>query len=550
MKYTLLLFLSFLFIIPASAQEDPDKIIFRAMQDELQRNKEQLALPGLPLPFFLSYGLGRFRQFEIAATLGAITNSIETPWNAIGSIQVLLGDYNHNSDMNYQRQAVSIPMPKDIDYDVIRRGFWQGSDIMYKWSLQSAAAKEAYLKANPLTPEEVKLADQEKVPAIRKMIESREDYTINLPALETMIREISAVFKNYKDIYNSMVIVNGLDMDTYRSTSDQVVVKQPLSYVNLFAQAYVITKEGVKINDSFSILTDCPQSLPSTEELKKKVTAFADHLMQLKDAETIEEYYSGPVLLEDAACSSVFINNLLHQGGLLAYRKPANNQNQPQRTLDDRFGRKIIDSRLTIRNYSNLEKYNGISLLGAYQIDAEGVIPPKEITLIDKGILRNMLNGSIPSLKTPHSTGSSRFLPTNSDLAYTTAPGTIHIQAEKAIKQDKMKKALIKAAKEEGLDYAYIIRKIAGNASSIYRVNVKDESEKQVRFGDISPINLAKIKRALEISSEEKVSNYILNNQVLSSLIYPASILLEDVEIGKLSVKGEKEAAIPFPLQR
>lgn len=64
--------------------------------------------------------------------------------------------------------------------------------------------------------------------------------------------------------------------------------------------------------------------------------------------------------------------------------------------------------------------------------------------------------------ETQHSTGSSRFVMTGSDIVYATAPGTIHIQVDKGTKQDKMKKALIKAAKDEGLDYAYIRRSIAG----------------------------------------------------------------------------------------
>ena len=209
-----------------------------------------------------------------------------------------------------------------------------------------------------------------------------------------------------------------------------------------------------------------------------------------------------------------------------------------------------MDNRLTVKNYSTLDKYNGVPLLGAYEIDAEGVVPAKEMTLVDKGILRQMLNGRIPSLKTPHSTGSSRFVMTGQDIVYVTAPGTIHIEVDKGTKQDKMKKALIKAAKDEGLDYAYIVRSMAGTASRIYKVDVKDGSETQVRFGDVSAINLSKIKRVLDISSKENVSNYILNRQVLSSLIYPASILIEDVEINKSEPKKEKEPVLKFPLQR
>lgn len=550
MKYTLLFILCLLFLLPADAQVESDKVVFQAMQDEIQRNKEQLALPGMQSPFFISYGFGRYRQFEIVGVLGGITNSYVGPWSSVGSVQVLLGNYQHNSDASYVGQMAKAPMPDEIDYDVIRRGFWQGSDMMYKWSLQNAAAKEAFLKANPLTPEEAVLADQEKVEPVTKMIEAKEKYVVDQKALEALVSEVSAVFKNYKEIYNSMVVATGFGMDTYRQTTDGVSVKQPLNYVNFFAQAYVMTKDGVKINDSFSVLADRPEALPSAEELKKKAVDFAEHLMQLRDAEPVEEFYSGPVLFEGGACSSIFTGNLLNKAGLFASRKPAGNQNQGYKTLDDRIGRKIIDSRLTVKNYSTLEKYNGTPLLGAYQIDAEGVVPAKEMTLVDKGILKGMLNGSVPSLKTPHSTGSSRFMLTNDNLYYTTAPGTIHIQVEKGLKADKMKKALLKAAKEEGLDYAYIVRKIAGNASLIYRVNVKDGAEKLVRFADISPIGLSKIKRILEISAEENVSNYVLNSQVLSSLIYPSSILLEDVEIGKRQVKGEKAPVVTYPLQR
>ncbi len=54
----------------------------------------------------------------------------------------------------------------------------------------------------------------------------------------------------------------------------------------------------------------------------------------------------------------------------------------------------------------------------------------------------------------------------------------------------------------------------------------------------------------LNISSKENVSNYILNGQLLSSLIYPSSILVENIEINKSDVKKDKEQVLTFPLQR
>ena len=99
-------------------------------------------------------------------------------------------------------------------------------------------------------------------------------------------------------------------------------MKQPVTYANLFAQGYVTTEDGVRIGDALSILVARPQDMPSLEDLKKKVTAFAENLMKLRNAPVVEEFYSGPVLFEDGASSSIFVNNLLNQSGLFAYRKP------------------------------------------------------------------------------------------------------------------------------------------------------------------------------------------------------------------------------------
>ena len=419
----------------------------------------------------------------------------------------------------YVGQSPKIGSASELDYDMLRRSFWILSDAVYKYALQEDAAKKSYLKTNPLSPEIAALPELTKADPIKKIVERKKTFNIDQEKWEKIVSEVSAIFKEYKDIYNSSVGVVGTEIDFYKQTSEGVTLKQPMSYVTFYASGYVLTEDGVKINDSYSVLAATPDDLPS-----------------------------GPVLFEGAASSAIFTGNLLHQGGLFALRTQLG-QKQPQ-TLENRVGRKIIDSRLTVKNYTTLDKYNGVDLLGAYEIDAEGVVPAKEMTLVENGILKMFLNGRIPTLKAPKSTGSSRFLATGSDIVYVTAPGTIHIQVDKGMKQEKMKKALIKAAKEEGLDYAYIVRDFGGLASHIYKVDVKDGSETQVRFGTVGGINLSKMKRMLQISSKENVSNYILNRQTLSSLIYPASILIEDVEINENKPSKEKEPALTFPLQR
>ena len=88
MKYILSILLFFLLVAPLAAQNDQDRVIFKAMQDEMQRNKEQLVLPGMQRPYYLSYTLGRYRSFEVRASLGGIVNAYETPWNSQGAVQM------------------------------------------------------------------------------------------------------------------------------------------------------------------------------------------------------------------------------------------------------------------------------------------------------------------------------------------------------------------------------------------------------------------------------------------------------------------------------
>lgn len=63
-----------------------------------------------------------------------------------------------------------------------------------------------------------------------------------------------------------------------------------------------------------------------------------------------------------------------------------------------------------------------------------------------------------------------------------TGTGTIHVQAEKGIAHEKMKKLLIKTAKGAGQSCAYIVRGIAGSALVVYRVDLKDGKETQCPY--------------------------------------------------------------------
>ena len=285
--------------VNTSTGGDGDEAIFGAMDEELRRNMAGLSLPGEAKPYYLSYVLTRYRQWQIAGSLGGIFYSTVTPWQSSGGVQVMLGNYQHNSDIQYMGQVAPVQLPAELDGYNIRRGFWETSDLMYRFSLQVMARKIAHLKSNPLPPAEAAVPDMQQLPAVTKMVERPRPFEVDLAALEGMVKELSALFKDYKELFNSNVMLVAVEQDNYRLTSENVRLKFPLGLVGLTVSASVRTTDGSTVSDVLAISSlDNPADLPSIEELKKKVKDFADNLMELKETPMIEEYYTGPVLFE------------------------------------------------------------------------------------------------------------------------------------------------------------------------------------------------------------------------------------------------------------
>jgi hypothetical protein len=241
----------------------------------------------------------------------------------------------------------------------------------------------------------------------------------------------------------------------------------------------------------------------------------------------------------------LFIDNFLAPGRLLAQRSIEAKRGN----MDEQLGRKVIDSRITVKNHSKLQEYKGVRLFGHYEIDGDGVTPAAELTLVEKGIFKRQLNGRYPTRKTPESTGSARFLANPLTPTPITAPGTMQVSAEDGISPAKLKKSLLKLAKAEGLSYAYIVRSISGATSEIYRVNVKDGKETRVRSVDFRLPELTKLMDLGGVSSEEKVMNF-LPNGVPASLIYPSGVIVKNVELNKATPKMEKAPALVHPFKR
>jgi hypothetical protein len=218
-------------------------------------------------------------------------------------------------------------------------------------------------------------------------------------------------------------------------------------------------------------------------------------------------------------------------------------------------GLKLIDTRFTVINHTQMTQHRGKHLVGAYSVDGEGVVPQPSQVLVEKGILKNFLNNRIPTEFAPKSNGNNRIGTNPGSISTDVKPAVLEIQATGGLTNQALRQRLINSAKQEGLKHAYIVRKLSGTVK-IYRVDVATGKETLMRSPEIETINIKRLKRVDAVSSEVQSANILLSNAHDNSracpvsIISPSAMLLQDVEINSSTATSETLPPVKNPLQR
>ncbi|MFR7809677.1 MAG: hypothetical protein ACLU4N_10615 [Butyricimonas faecihominis] len=152
------------------------------------------------------------------------------------------------------------------------------------------------MQQNPLPADEAGLGDMQPLPAVTHLEERAVPFVIDSAAFDRLVMEL-AVFKNYKDIYNSSVRLNGLEMDIYRLTTGSVQLKKPGGAISLVVSGSVRCDDGSSLSDSFSLSLQNPAEL-LIEHRSERTKVFAEGLLRLEGIPLVAEYYNGPVMFE------------------------------------------------------------------------------------------------------------------------------------------------------------------------------------------------------------------------------------------------------------
>jgi hypothetical protein len=206
--------------------------------------------------------------------------------------------------------------------------------------------------------------------------------------------------------------------------------------------------------------------------------------------------------------------------------------------MDSKIGKNILSESITIKAKPHLKNFNGSHLSGAFEIDDEGIVPPEEVTIVENGILKNLLNDRTIT----H--------PSQAANGFSSGAGVLEITTAFKHTERDLQQKLINTAKAQGLDYALIVRHspLLMGLVNVYKISVADGKEELFRNALLPEVNFRSIRRLLGASGSYQAHNVnqskFMNsddNGPETSYIVPNAILLESIDIKPFEVPTLKE---------
>lgn len=430
-----------------------------------------------------------------------------------------------------------------VDYGLLRRTFWSLSDGAYKNSINILAQKNNYLLQHPLPASLAKIPNMQHAAPIT-YAEPQLTFAEDTARFQNIAKTLSAIFNDYPQLFNTQVSIHTSELQTYRLTTERVSLAMPHNRVTIQADAQFQDDNQVLLADKLTLNYESADEIPDIETLKGLVRKFADDCMAMRNAPELEEAYKGPVMYDEEASFRVF-SSYLRPNGFFA--QPA--IQEAKNSLGEKLDKKIMDERITIRNLTAQADWNGTPLFGHYSVDADGFKPQPEMTIVDKGVFKMMLNRATPAQYAEKSTGSARFGNDPNNGVPQVGVGTLCITADKATDEEKMVKSLVKVAKKKKLEYAYIlVAPVNYTNLRLYQINVKTGERKLVKTNNVAMPNKDQMQEMLDISAESLVKNLVA--PYTYSVVYPKSIIVDNVELPKSSFQPVPVDPIPYPLLR
>ena len=523
----------------------PTSDLKEVMKKEVSRAADELNIRGAMQPLLVSSIANTSRTARIVGELGGISMNYLSPWTTTIGSEVTIGDIKQSSKVEADRYFSQVAcVGEKVDANAVRRAIWNTTDNSYKDALNIYAQKQNYYTQHPL-PLEYANTNDLILPAATSAHESitADIQDIDMKQLGSLVVELSSVFKNYPHLYDTSVSFDVAQMNTLRITNTGLEVNDSQQVLTMTVDATTQNEDGTPWNDKMVLSYPLPDFLKNKGSLVERINTFASNLMALRDAPVLDEEYNGPVMFEEMASVYSLTDPVIAAVCASHALQPADDD------YGKKIGQEIIDKRISAVNYSDRRDYNGVPLMGAYSVDADGIVPEKELLLVENGVLRKQLNNLRPTPFAKNSTGSCRF-PVNPGVPSPEISfGSLHIKAVNTTADEKMEKTLLKTAKKAGLKNAYIVSLPEGcSLMRLYRIDTKTGQRTLMRTDNMVESKQAQLKALVAVSAKEKVVN--MANSTQNSVIAPRAFIVAESKIARPVLRAATMPAVSYPLKK
>jgi len=564
---------------PKDDPKDKDQTL-RAMQDEMERSRTRLAIDGVQKPYYIEYRLLDLDIRTVTASFGNIISST-TGRNRVMSVDVRVGDHHLDSSNFVSEEGFHgfLGGPGDLgevgidgDYNSLRQDLWLATDQAYKGAVTGMSLKNAFLRS--LTkPPEIDDFSQES-PLVQIEPHAVADWTNRNWDAEA--RAASLVLRSVPQINGSRVTYYLVYQTYYLLNSEGTEIRIPHSLASVEAGIDTLADDGMPLHNYYTLYAAKPGELPDPATIAKGLQQAGQDLVALRSA-PLSSDYTGPVLFDAAAASSMLTQVLPPS---LSGARPALStsprvdeyfeQMGGHNDWSGRVGQRVLPKTVTLTDDPTSNDFQGQALLGGYDVDEEGVRGQK-VTLVQNGILRNLLMSRRPGPDFDRSNGHGRSAilsephPTPSNLFFQSSEGMsaadLHKKFMDLCKEDghewcievrRMDNPAIATIRQE--DFQDTIGGMAGGLSSgerlpllVYRVWVDGGKEELVRGARISGLTMRSLRNIPAVGTDTAAANYIQSatdgmmgtalgafgsaQGGLPSAIVAPSLILDDVEL-------------------
>lgn len=371
---------------------------------------------------------------------------------------------------------------------------------------------------------------------------------INIKEWEERLNRLSAIYKNYPDIFDGRVNIDIKPIRKYFLSSKNTSIIDNELFIVVNTTATTRDSDGNFVHLSKLWRPATIDELPSEEEMKAEILKLIDKQTQLKNAPYADPY-SGPVLFSSQAAGVFFHEIFGHR--VEAHRFKSDTDGQ---TFKSKLGEMVLPADFSVYMDPTIKEYKGNKLFGSYEYDDEG-IKGQRVTLVKDGKLNDFLYNRTPVDKNSKSNGHGRADIGNNAVS---RQSNLIIESSNLLSAKELRQAFIEELKAQGKEFGYYVDEVSGgltmtgrmlpNSFNVfpiitYKVYVDGRPDEMVRGVNIigTPLSVfSNVTKAGEDKSEPFLGMCGAESGWLRVSAVSPMLLIKQVETQKAMIGNQK----------